>query len=113
MGVLSGAPASEVVRLEAVAETVACSGIDAHRFPSAYRDALDDCARDAVGLKTVVAYRGGFGFDPEPPGDAEMVRAAGPFLARAASRPPPPGGCCAPARWSTPPLIWSWRPVPV
>ncbi len=32
MAVLSGAPASEVVRLEAVAETVACSGIDAHRF---------------------------------------------------------------------------------
>ena len=88
MGVLSGAPTHEVVRLEAVAETVACSGIDAHRFPGVYRDALDERSRDAVGLKTVVAYRNGFGFDPAPPDDAEVVRAAAPLLERAASGTP-------------------------
>ena len=35
-----------------------------------------------------MAYRGGFSFDPEAPDDAEVVRAAGPFLEAAASGRP-------------------------
>ena len=85
MGELAAVPVHEIVRLEAVAEAVARSGVDASLYPSAYRDALEEASREAVGLKTIVAYRGGFSFDPEPPDDAEAVRAAGPFLETAES----------------------------
>jgi predicted TIM-barrel fold metal-dependent hydrolase len=37
-------------------------------------------AADAVGLKTIVAYRGGFDFDPRPPSTDEVVSAAGGWL---------------------------------
>ena len=43
-------------------------------------EGLEAECRDAVGLKTIVAYRGGFGFDPSPPSDADVVAAAGAFL---------------------------------
>jgi predicted TIM-barrel fold metal-dependent hydrolase len=85
MGDLAAVPVHEIVRLEGVAEAVAASGVDASGYASAFRDALEDACRNAVGLKTIVAYRGGFGFDAEAPGDAEVVRAAGPFLEAAGS----------------------------
>jgi predicted TIM-barrel fold metal-dependent hydrolase len=85
MGRLAGAPVREIVRLESVAEAVAASGVDASAYPSAYTDALGEAARDAVGLKSIVAYRGGFGFDPAPPEGAEVIRAAGAFLEAAGS----------------------------
>jgi hypothetical protein len=85
MGDLAAVPAHEIVRLEGVAEGGAASGVDAAGYPAAFRDALEEATKRAVGLKTIVAYRGGFGFDAEAPGDAEVVRAAGPFLEAAAS----------------------------
>jgi uncharacterized protein len=88
MGALAAVPVHEIVRLEAVAEAVAGSGVDAGRYPSAYREALEEVSQEAVGFKTIVAYRGGFSFDPEAPDDAEVVRAAGPFLDTAASGRP-------------------------
>jgi predicted TIM-barrel fold metal-dependent hydrolase len=81
MGQLTSVPVHEVVRLEAVAEELAASGVEAAAYPDAYRDALAERCREAVGLKSIVAYRGGFAFDPQPPADAEVVKAAGPFLA--------------------------------
>ena len=88
MGALATVPVHEIVRLEAVAEAVAASGVDASRYPSAYRDALEEASASAAGFKTVAAYRGGFSFDPEEPDDAEAVRAAGPLLETAASGRP-------------------------
>jgi uncharacterized protein len=88
MGSLAAVPVHEIVRLEAVAEAVAASGAEASRYPNAYRDALEEASGTAVGFKTVVAYRGGFSFDPEEPDDAEVVRAAGAFLEAAASGRP-------------------------
>jgi predicted TIM-barrel fold metal-dependent hydrolase len=85
---LAAIPVHEVIRLEAVAEAVAGSGGDASAYPSAFSDALAEASRDAVGFKTIVAYRGGFGFDPEAPDDAEVIRAAGSFLESAASGRP-------------------------
>jgi uncharacterized protein len=85
---LSGTPTYRVVRLEAVAETVAGTGGEAGEYPSAFADALEEAARGAVGLKSIVAYRGGFGFDPDPPEDREVVRAAGAFLEAAAAGTP-------------------------
>jgi hypothetical protein len=85
MGRLAGVPVHEIVRLEAVAEAVATSGVDAGSYANAYREALEKSSTEAVGLKTIVAYRGGFSFEPEEPTDAEVVRAAGTFLDAAAS----------------------------
>jgi predicted TIM-barrel fold metal-dependent hydrolase len=80
MAELAGLPTHEVVRLEAVAEAVARSGVEATRYPEAFAGALAIAASDAVGFKTIVAYRGGFDFDPARPSRDEVVRAAGPFL---------------------------------
>jgi predicted TIM-barrel fold metal-dependent hydrolase len=88
MGDLAGVPVHEVVRLEAVAEAVAASGVDASSYANAYRETLEKSSSQAVGLKTIVAYRGGFSFEPEEPTDAEVVRAAGTFLGAAASGRP-------------------------
>jgi predicted TIM-barrel fold metal-dependent hydrolase len=85
MGRLAGVPVHEIIRLEAVAEAVAASGVDASSYPNAYRETLEQSSREAVGLKTIVAYRGGFSFDPGEPTDDEVVRAAGTFLDGAAS----------------------------
>jgi predicted TIM-barrel fold metal-dependent hydrolase len=85
MSSLAGSPAHEVVRLEAVAEAVADTAPAAGRYAEAFTEALDRSSRDAVGLKTIVAYRGGFAFDPSPPSDDDVLRAAGGWLrARAA-----------------------------
>jgi hypothetical protein len=88
MGHLAGIPVHEVVRLEAVAEAVAASGVDAGSYANAYRETLEKTSSQAVGLKTIVAYRGGFSFEPEEPTDAEVLRAAGTFLGTAASGRP-------------------------
>jgi hypothetical protein len=88
MGALAAVPVHEIVRLEAVAQTVAGSGVDAGGYPNAYREALEKASQGAMGFKTIVAYRGGFSFDPEAPGDADVVRAAGRLLEVAASGEP-------------------------
>jgi predicted TIM-barrel fold metal-dependent hydrolase len=76
----TGATAREVVRIEAVAEQVGRSGVAAGDYASTFADALAAAAKDAVGLKSIVAYRGGFAFDPRPPTKAEVVAAAGGWL---------------------------------
>jgi predicted TIM-barrel fold metal-dependent hydrolase len=80
MGALAAVPAHQVVRLEAVAEAVARAGVEATAYPDAVAGALDAAAAGAVGLKSVVAYRGGFAFDPAPPSTGEVVAAAGRWL---------------------------------
>jgi predicted TIM-barrel fold metal-dependent hydrolase len=77
---LAGVPVHEIVRLEAVAEAVAASGVDAGAYPSAFTDALAEASRDAVGLKSIVAYRGGFALDPDPPDRGDVIRAAAQFV---------------------------------
>jgi predicted TIM-barrel fold metal-dependent hydrolase len=80
MAELAGVPTREVVRLEAVAEEVARSGGSAARYPSAFAEALAARAADAVDLKTILAYRGGFAIDPSRPAEREVVEAAGRWL---------------------------------
>jgi uncharacterized protein len=80
MASISGLPVREVVRLEAVAQAVARSPIDAAAYPDAFAAALEDAARHAVGLKSIVAYRGGFGFDPAQPSRDDVVRAASAYM---------------------------------
>jgi len=82
MAELAGTATREIVRLEAVAEAVAAEQPSAAEFPGRYAERLRQAAqdRDAAGLKSIVAYRLGFDFDPEPPAHAEVVAAAGRWL---------------------------------
>jgi uncharacterized protein len=82
MSAASGATASEVVRLESVAEEVAASGVDATGFADRFACLLDVRSARAVGLKSVIAYRYGLDFDPEPPSAGEVRHAAGQWLRR-------------------------------
>jgi uncharacterized protein len=81
MGKLAAAPAHEVVRLETVAEAVARQGVAAD-YPAAFARALEEEAAGAVGLKTVIAYRGGFKLDHTSPSTGEVVDAAGRWLSK-------------------------------
>jgi predicted TIM-barrel fold metal-dependent hydrolase len=83
MAEAAGATAREVVRLEAVAEQVARTGVGADGFAAAYTEALDAAAMNAVGLKSIIAYRHGLDFAPDRPTDREVRDAAGRWLRRA------------------------------
>ncbi|MBV8993925.1 MAG: amidohydrolase family protein [Pseudonocardiales bacterium] len=80
MAAVSGATASEIVRLESVAEQIAANGVDAAGFADRFAATLDDRARRAAGLKSVIAYRYGLDFDPDPPTPAAVRQAAGQWL---------------------------------
>jgi predicted TIM-barrel fold metal-dependent hydrolase len=83
MGTLAGVPAYDIARLEAVAEAVAEEGVEASAYPDAYTRRLEEDAAEAVGLKTIVAYRWGFDLDPHPPRREEVVDAAGRWMSGA------------------------------
>jgi predicted TIM-barrel fold metal-dependent hydrolase len=84
MAAVAGAPGFEVVRIEAVEQRVADGGVDASSYAHAVETALaDEAARPStVGFKSIVAYRGGFDFDPAPPAPGDVERAAAAWLAR-------------------------------
>ncbi len=71
------------MRIEAVAEEVAKSGVSASEFPDAFATALETRARNAAGLKTIVAYRTTFKIDQSAPDKAEVIRAAGDWFRQA------------------------------
>lgn len=87
----AGGAAHRIVRLETLAESLAASltGQDAGgaAYPDTYRDLLRTAARDAVGVKTVVAYRAGLDLDWSPPEPAAVREAAARWLAAAGPRP--------------------------
>jgi predicted TIM-barrel fold metal-dependent hydrolase len=86
LGRLSGATAFEVVRLEAVAEEVAASGVGAAEFEGAFGEALRRRVVDAVAVKSIVAYRHGLDFDARPPSSASVAAAASRWLSRGGGR---------------------------
>jgi predicted TIM-barrel fold metal-dependent hydrolase len=81
MAAASGGKAHEVVRLESVAEDLALEEASAGSFATRYREALDARTREAVAVKSIVAYRFGLDFDPRRPSAAEVERAASAWLA--------------------------------
>jgi uncharacterized protein len=87
MADVSGARTHEIVRLEQVAEEVAAAGPDAAGFADAFRARLRERAGDAVGLKSIAAYRTGLALPAERPGDAEVAAAAGRWLAAPGTGP--------------------------
>ncbi|MGI9006318.1 MAG: amidohydrolase family protein [Streptosporangiaceae bacterium] len=85
----SSSPARHVVRLEAVAEQVARTGPDAAAWAATFAEelAVQTAATDAVGYKSIVAYRYGFDFDPARPAAADVTAAAGRLLTALAADP--------------------------
>jgi uncharacterized protein len=80
LGAISDATVHEIVRLEAVAEDLAASGVGAAEFEGAFGEALRERAAGAAAVKSIIAYRHGLDFDPRPPSSAEVVKAAGRWL---------------------------------
>ncbi|WP_026414573.1 amidohydrolase family protein [Actinomadura oligospora] len=75
LGGLAGATAHEIVRLETLAETVAARDDGADGFPGAFRAALADRTRNAIGVKSIAAYRAGLDLAGERPTDREVGKA--------------------------------------
>ena len=71
---LAAGRAHEVVRLEQVAEQAAAETGD---YASAFEEILHRRAANAVGTKSILAYRGGFDGDLSEPSAAEVAEAAG------------------------------------
>ncbi|MFD2420785.1 amidohydrolase family protein [Amycolatopsis pigmentata] len=76
----ASAPVGEIVRLETVAEDLAVSGVTARDFVRRYPEVLAERTATSAGLKSIVAYRHGFGFDPCRPDGPETEAAAGEWL---------------------------------
>ncbi|UCI31865.1 amidohydrolase family protein [Mesorhizobium sp. B4-1-4] len=80
MAEIAAVPANEVVRIEAVAEDVVRSGVDAAGFADSFRERLLSRSRDAIGLKTIVAYRTTFKVDQSRPAENDLAAAAGEWM---------------------------------
>ncbi len=80
MAKVTGAKVSEVIRIETIAEKVATSGVSAANFATAFNDELVNASKDAVGVKSIVAYRIGLDFDFSAPSKSEVEVAAGAWL---------------------------------
>jgi uncharacterized protein len=87
MAVAADAEAAEIVRLESVFEQLATE-VGAAAAVRTFSEVLAERTAVAVGLKSVVAYRFGFDFAPEPPTPTEAVAAAGAMLATAGPHGP-------------------------
>jgi hypothetical protein len=79
LGTAAGATVREVVRLEAVAESVA-DGVAAADFAVAFDTALGQAGTGAVAVKSIVAYRYGLDLDPARPSARATRTAAGDWL---------------------------------
>ena len=77
---LSGGEVRDVERLEWLALELVRDGVTADSFPQRFREFVDESTVDAVGMKSIIAYLNGFEFDPERPADADVARAAGPWI---------------------------------
>jgi uncharacterized protein len=100
LAMLSGSRTHEVVRLESELEYVATQQSDVTAVPDALVRRLEERTAGAVGLKSIVAYRHGFDFDPAEPSSAEVLTALDRWYAS-----PEPGRVTDPVllRW----LLWT------
>ena len=80
MAEISSSKAIEIVRLEAVAESIA-GRTTADTFARDFAAELADRGSTAFGFKSIMAYRYGLDFDPRPPTPGEVREAAADWLA--------------------------------
>jgi predicted TIM-barrel fold metal-dependent hydrolase len=85
---ISGHGVREIVRIEAIAEEVAASGVAADQYAQRVVELLRQRAQHAVGLKSIVAYRTTFMIEQSAPSAAEVAQAAGAWLGALGSRRP-------------------------
>lgn len=86
LAAFSGGRAHEVVRLEALAESLGAAGISGSSYPDDFQDLLRSATASAVGTKTIVAYRAGFDLDWTPPSRTSVIAAATRWLSEGAPR---------------------------
>ena len=79
---LADARAHDIVRLEQVAEDVVRAGTTAASFAEDFAAELDRRTANAVGVKSIAAYRVGLELSGERPAPAEVEAAAGRWLAQ-------------------------------
>jgi predicted TIM-barrel fold metal-dependent hydrolase len=77
---ITGSKISEIVRIETVAEKLVQNGVTAKKFSSEYQKALAEATVNAIGLKSIAAYRIGLDFDSTRPSTSEVEQAAGKWL---------------------------------
>jgi predicted TIM-barrel fold metal-dependent hydrolase len=77
---ITGAKVSEIVRIETVAEKLIQSGVSAKEFSSEFQRALASATANAIGVKSIVAYRIGLDFDSTRPSQPEVEQAASKWL---------------------------------
>jgi predicted TIM-barrel fold metal-dependent hydrolase len=82
-GALAGRPAHEVVRIEAILEEVAASGVSAGNFAKIFADRLTERTAKAVGLKSIVAYRSTFDIPQTAPSAGEVAKTVGTWMTAA------------------------------
>lgn len=85
MADLSGIPTTQVLRIESMMEELALQQPTAADFMAVVIDRLGSRRASIVGLKSIIAYRFGFDFDPQPPGRDEVVRATERWLREVAA----------------------------
>lgn len=86
MTAATGVASREVVRIEAIMEEVARSGMTTGRaLINGFVSLLSQRAISAVGLKSIVAYRTTFDIDQTRPSDNDVLRAADKWLAALAN----------------------------
>jgi uncharacterized protein len=68
----SGAPCSEVIRLEALGEELVATGVSPGDYASTFRGRLAERGPDVVGAKSIVAYRCGFDLDWAVPSESAV-----------------------------------------
>ncbi|TCC45168.1 amidohydrolase [Kribbella capetownensis] len=86
LAALSGSRAHEVVRLESELEYVAAHESTVAAVPHALLQRLEERTAGAVGLKSIVAYRHGFDFDPAEPSTREVLAALDRWYSAGADR---------------------------
>ena len=84
MAEISGAKVSEVIRIETIAEKVALSGVSSREFGTKYFEALDEASKEAIGVKSIVAYRIGLDFEASAPSLYEVQAATDKWFAEIA-----------------------------
>ncbi len=76
MSASSGGRAHTILRLESLAEELAAGGIAGRDYAAEFRARLAGAAKDAVAVKTVIAYRSGFDVNLSRPDEAAVRDAA-------------------------------------
>jgi uncharacterized protein len=88
LGELANASVHEVARLEPIAERLAASPISPSEYPERIEAAVRDAVREAVGAKSVIAYRSGLAISPSQPATADVIKAAEQWMAQATEGQP-------------------------